>query len=216
MPRDTVCFDLDGTLLDPHGSIRTAIDAVVEWAGYGTFAEDEVLIGMPLRQILRLRTDDEEEIEAMVHRYREVYLQTAWQSARWIPGTLEVVKDLHAAGVRTAIVTTKGEREAVELLGRLDVLRYFDVVIGDDDVRPLKPDPAPVLAACGRLGRRASDACMVGDTVYDIAAGHKAGAYTIGVLWGHGAHADLGAAGADAVVSDAEGLRDAIETWRTM
>lgn len=213
MPAAVACFDLDGTLLDPNGSIRHAIDAAVEWGGYGRFAEHEVLIGMPLRDILHLRTDDAEAVEAMVRRFRHVYLEESWRLARFIPGTMEAVRAVRDQGIQTAIVTTKGEDEARTVLSRLGVAGDFDTIVGDDDVRPLKPDPAPVIAACGRLGHHPRDACMVGDTVYDIAAGRKAGAYTIGVLWGHGAHAELGAAGADVTVTDAAGLSEALAQW---
>lgn len=208
-----VCFDLDGTLLDPRGSIRAAIDGALEAHGYGAFAEDELLIGMPLRDILHLRSKDPAEVEAMVRRFRDLYTSDTWRLAHFIPGTLEVVRRLRDAGLQTAIVTTKGEQEAVDLLENLQVAACFDTIVGDDDVRPTKPDPAPVIAACGRLGRHPRDACMVGDTVFDIEAGRAAGAYTIGVRWGHG-RSGHGVDGADAVVEDAQGLWEALEAWR--
>lgn len=210
--RDVVCFDLDGTLLDPAGSIRAAIEGALALHGYGAFAEHEVLIGMPLRDILRLRTDDPDEVEAMVERFRDLYTSETWRLARFIPGTLEVVGRCREAGLQTAIVTTKGEQEAIDLLSNLQVADRFDTIVGDDDVRPTKPDPAPVIAACGRLGRHPRDACMIGDTVFDIEAGRAAGAYTIGVQWGHG-RSGHGVEQADAVVADPQALWDAIQDW---
>lgn len=212
--RDLVCFDLDGTLLDPNGSIRQTLDRVVVDAGFAPFSQDEVLIGMPLRDILRLRTSDADAVEAMTRAYRRIYNQDTWRLVSYYPGMRELVQALRAEGMHTAIVTTKGEEEAKQLMRDLGDERLFDTVVGDDDVRPLKPDPAPVIAACGRLTRHPRDACMVGDTTFDMEAGRKAGTYTIGVAWGHGQYASLGAAGAHQVVPDVAALHTSIQEWR--
>ncbi len=208
-----VLWDLDGTLLDPNGSIRGTLNHVVAEAGFEAFGAGDVLIGMPLREILQLRTSDPDAVETMVQRYREVFTTQSWRAVRFYPGTRELVSDLHAAGIPQAIVTTKGEQEAIQLLNDLGVLELFETVVGDDDVRPLKPDPAPVVAACGRLGLRPSAATMVGDTVYDIAAAKAAGARAVGVLWGHGDANSHRSAGADRIVQDVEELRGDLYAW---
>ncbi len=205
-----VLWDLDGTLLDPNGSIRGTINRVLEEAGFAAFDPGEVLVGMPLREILHLRTQDPARIEAMVERYREVFTTHSWRLVRFYPGMKELLGLLHERGVPQAIVTTKGEGEATQLLRDLDILHLFDTVVGDDDVRPLKPDPAPLVAACGRLGLRPRDAVMVGDTVYDVAAAKAAGAYAIGVLWGHGTRPGHEQEGADWIVEDAQALETAL------
>ncbi len=208
-----VLWDLDGTLLDPNGSIRGTLNHVVVEAGFEAFGPGDVLIGMPLREILRLRTSETARIEAMVQRYREVFTGQGWRAVRFYPGMRELIAHLHASGVRQAIVTTKGEQEAIQLLDDLGILGLFDTVVGDDDVRALKPDPAPVVAACGRLGERPSAATMVGDTVYDIAAAKSAGARAVGVLWGHGDAASHRNAGADLIVADVAELTRDLCAW---
>ncbi len=212
--KDTVCFDLDGTLLDPGGSIRASIDAAVAIEGLPPFDREEVLIGMPLRDILRTRCDDLHAIERMVQEFRRYYEDEAWRLATWYPGIEDMLQRCRDAGLQTAIVTTKGESEATVLMRNLDRLHLFDAIVGDDDVRELKPHPAPVIAACGRLGRHPRDAVMVGDTCFDIDAGRAAGSHTIGVRWGSGW--DWGAApdAAHELADDADDLWRRIEAWR--
>lgn len=212
--RDTVCFDLDGTLLDPGGSIRACIDHAVGAEGLRPFAAEEVLIGMPLRQILRTRTQEEECIERMVHAFRHHYENEAWRLARWYDGMEGLVARCREAGLHTAIVTTKGEAEAAALMRNLEATHLWDTIVGDDDQRPLKPDPAPVVAACERLERHPSDAVMVGDTSFDMDAGRAAGAHTIGVRWGSGWQWGAAPEGAHVIVDDAAELWDAIQAWR--
>ncbi len=212
--KDTVCFDLDGTLLDPGGSIRASIDAAVAIEDLRPFDNEEVLIGMPLRDILRTRTEDVHAIERMVQEFRRYYEEEAWRLASWYPGIEAVLRRCRAEGLQTAIVTTKGESEATVLMRNLGRLDLFDTIVGDDDVRELKPHPAPVIAACGRLGRHPRDAAMVGDTSFDVDAGRAAGCHTIGVRWGSGW--DWGAAPVDAheLVADADELWARIDAWR--
>lgn len=56
-------------------------------------------------------------------------------------------------------------------------------ITGDDTEGP-KPQPAPIRAALARLGVGARETVMIGDTPYDIEAGHKAGVATIAVRSG--------------------------------
>lgn len=200
-----VLWDMDGTLLDPNGSIRGALDAAIRRGGFAPIPEDEVLIGMPLRDILRRRTQDEDAIEAMVDEFRRVSYEETWRIVSWYPGILEALAWCRNVGIQTAVVTTKGELEADVLLRNLDARHWFDTVVGDDDVRPLKPDPAPVLAACRRLDVAPEAAVMIGDTVYDVDAGRAAGCTTIGVGWGHGSGIHS-AQGADHIVHEAAQL----------
>lgn len=212
--RDTVCFDLDGTLLDPGSSIRHSIQHAVRSEALREFAQGEVLIGMPLREILRTRTDDDACIDRMVGAFRTYYLDTGWRHARWFDGMQEMVARLRDDGFQTAILTTKGEEEAAHFMERLRAAHLWDTIVGDDDVRPLKPDPAPVVAACARLDRHPRDAAMVGDTSFDVDAGRAAGAHTIGVRWGSGWHWDAAPDQADVLVDDPQQLYDAIIAWR--
>jgi phosphoglycolate phosphatase len=212
MTRRLVCFDLDGTLLDPAGSIRDAIGHAIATERLPAFAPGEVLIGKPLREILRTRSTDEAQVERMVQRFRARYLDHGWTLAFWYPGVREVVAGLRTRAA-TAIVTTKGEHEASGLMDRIGASGLWDTIVGDDDVRPLKPDPAPVLEACRRVGVRPAHTVMVGDTRYDVEAGRAAGTYTIGVAWGTGAAWDAGPEGADVIVADAPALRRTLHDW---
>ena len=212
-PLCAVLFDLDGTVLDPNGSIRATIDHVLAAAGLEPIAPEEVLVGMPLRDILALRAAEPARVEALVAHYRRHFGDTTWRLVRWIPGVRGVVEGLRAQGTRTAVVTTKGEGEADRLLRDLGVRGLFDTVVGDDDERPVKPDPAPVLEACRRLGVAPWEAAMVGDTRFDVEAGRAAGCRTVAVLWGHGTP-EVGAQ-ADAMAADAASLARLLAAWRT-
>ena len=60
----------------------------------------------------------------------------------------------------------------------------FDVIVTSDEPVPHKPDPAPIRLALERLGSAAEGAAYVGDSVWDMRAGHAAGVTTVAALWG--------------------------------
>lgn len=216
MPRrQAVLVDLDGTLLDSRLSIRETLNLVLAERGLPPFSREETdrLIGHPLRHILAQRTPDAAAVEAMTHRYRAAYNEVGWVTAQPYAGLPELLRELRRDGVALAAVTSKGQQETETLLFDLGLADVFDLVVGDDDVRPLKPDPAPVLEACRRLGVAPADAVMVGDTTFDVAAGRDAGAATIGVLWGIHDAATLRGAGATAL---ARSPRDLAATVRRL
>lgn len=200
--------DLDGTLLDSRLSIRETLNTVLAERGLPPFSREDTdrLIGHPLRHILAQRTDDAQAIEAMTHRYRAAYNEVGWITVGTYPGFVELLRDLRTQDVPLAVVTSKGQHETETLLFDLGLGDLFDAVVGDDDVRPLKPDPAPVREACRLLGVATNDAIMVGDTVFDIGAARDAGARSVGVLWGIHAAPALRDAGATALAQDVRQL----------
>jgi 2-phosphoglycolate phosphatase len=211
-PPVAVLWDLDGTLLDSNLSIRATMNHVLAERALPAFTRAELdgLIGHPLRDILATKSSDRAAVEAMAQRYRAVYSESGWATVRLHEGLEGLVQDLRRRGHLQAIVTSKGQEESEILMADLGLASLFDAIVGDDDLRPLKPDPAPVLEACRRLRRGSGDAVMVGDTRFDIAAAKAAGARAIGVLWGNGSAESLREAGADTLVRDPAGLARAL------
>lgn len=206
--RLAVLVDLDGTLLDSKLSIRDTLNTVLAERALPPFSREDMdrLIGKPLRDILAMRSSDAAAIEAMTHRYRAAYNETGWVTVEPFRGLVPLLRDLREDGALLGTVTSKGQQETETLLFDLGLADLFDAIVGDDDVRPLKPDPAPVREACRLLGVAPADAAMVGDTTFDVRAAVAAGAHAIGVLWGIHDAATLRAAGAHALVRDPPAL----------
>jgi pyrophosphatase PpaX len=182
----TYLFDLDGTLID-------SVDLIV--ASYrhtlrthrGTVPPDNVWIaglGTPLRQQLRLFSDDPAEIDAMVATYREHNLRHHDSMVEAFPGTRDALDAIRSRGKQMGIVTSKlqsGLRRALHLTG---MEGYFDALVAADDVTNHKPDPEPVLRALELLGANPDETVFVGDSPHDMAAGNAAGVWTAAALWG--------------------------------
>jgi HAD superfamily hydrolase (TIGR01509 family) len=119
-------------------------------------------------------------------------------------GTLELVDQLLASGLRTAVFSSSKNMRAV--LDSAGVAHLFEVKVDGHDLESLgipgKPHPAMLLEAAARLGVEPSRACIVEDALSGVEAGARGGfGLVIGV--DRDGHRDaLRAAGADLVVHD--------------
>jgi len=94
---------------------------------------------------------------------------------------------------------------ARKILAGLGLLSRFAAVTGGDEA-PRKPDPAGALALVARASASPAESILVGDSLVDAATARAAGIAFVAVTWGFGSRAELGAAGAAAVVDTAEEL----------
>ena len=181
-----VLFDLDGTLIDTIELIlSSARHAFQGWPrGIPTDAEWVRGIGTPLVQQLREYAANEDEVAALLDRYRRYQAEHHDRLTRCYDGVLETVAALAARGHPLAIVTSKGTPIANQSLRFVGLDQYFPVIVGYDDTDRHKPDPEPVRVALSRLGVASTHAVFVGDSPHDIHAGNAAGVVTIAATWG--------------------------------
>ena len=92
-----------------------------------------------------------------------------------------MVRFLRSKGLHMGLITRNSlgsiER-ALENFEHLD-LSDFDVIITRDDPPAPKPSPEGIQHAADRLGVHVSELVMVGDFIFDVQAGERAGAVTV-------------------------------------
>jgi phosphoglycolate phosphatase len=118
-----------------------------------------------------------------------------------IKNVKQALRKLKAEGFKMALATTDSHRRTQRALDYMGISRYFDAVIGDDDVENGKPAPDMILKACTLTGCLPSDTVIVGDSVGDVLMGRNAHVKAcIGVLTGATSRERLKAT-ADVVIS---------------
>ncbi|SDD06540.1 HAD family hydrolase [Auraticoccus monumenti] len=201
-----VLFDFDGTLGDTIAlivaSYRHALSSVAGLEVDDTEARS--WIGRPLLGVLQERHP--EHAEAMIEAYRDWNRTHHDTLIRPVPGMVELLDGLAAAGARTMVVSSK-VTETVRLgLTALGLDQRLPDVVGQGDTEHHKPHPQPLLLAASRLGVEPGECVYVGDATVDVMAAKAAGMTAVAVTWGAGERAELTAAGADTVVDDVDGL----------
>jgi phosphoglycolate phosphatase len=195
---ELVCFDLDGTLVDSAADIRAAIVHALAAVPPSDVRLDEHALGcaglgLPLDELYALARPAPHPFAGdagrrqFIDSYRSYYHAHLLDHTRPFPGvveTLELVKPLRAAGLRTAVATTKKTITAERVLGGLGLAQHFDLIHGTEEPMPHKPAPDLLLACARLLGRDPRRGLMIGDTERDVLAGRAAGMRTCGVTYG--------------------------------
>lgn len=176
-----VLFDLDGTLVDSMPSIAAALVETLASFGHETSVGELMpLFGpsMPLtiQQATGVSPQQAGDIyAAYLPRYYEQYMPDTSP----IEGAEALLGALVAAGAPLAIVTSKIEQGARDLLANLGWTPHFSVVVGRETATAMKPAPEPALHALAALERSPSQAVFVGDTAVDMECARAAGIPTV-------------------------------------
>lgn len=204
-----VLFDFDGTLADTIplivASYHHAISSIGELADE---VEVRSWIGRPLQPVLEERYPGRGA--ELTDTYRAWNLANHDALIRTVDGVPSLLGDLHAAGVRTGVVSSK-KADTVRLgLRAVGLAEAIDVIAGQEATSLHKPHPAPLLFAAATLGVSPGDCAYVGDATVDVEAARGAGMGAVAVTWGAGERPALQAASPDVLVDDVAALREAL------
>ena len=206
-------FDVDGTILDSLDIIHLSMTKTFQEFGYTAPSELQTrsIIGLTLNlaiaQLLGRVVD--EEAERMTVRYKEIF-----NEIYNAPGFFQTMFDGMASVVSTLFeqrgsvlgMVTGKSRRGVEMFFTMHGMRSCFGPIRTADDCPSKPHPAMVLECCAESGFDASEAFVIGDSVFDMRMANAAGARAIGVSWGYNTPAQLLEAGAQVIADDAAHL----------
>ncbi len=183
MKIDTLLFDLDGTLINTNELIIASFLHTLEQYKPGKYTRQHAIefIGPPL--IDSFLKVDAEKAEEMIQTYRAFNHEKHDELVEEYEGVYETIEQLHQKGYKLAVVTTKIKKTALMGLELTGLKKFFDVVIGLDDVTKAKPDPEPLEKALALLGSSKKNAMMIGDSEYDVLAGKNLGIPTAIVGW---------------------------------
>ncbi|MFS0852142.1 HAD family hydrolase [Microbacterium sp. 179-I 3D4 NHS] len=179
-----VLWDMDGTLVDTEPYWMAAETRLVESFGGSWSHEDALqLVGSGLidSAVILQNAGVRMEPEAIVsHLTDAVQASLRTDGVPFRPGARELLLDLKAAGIPTALVTMSLRRMALDVVELVD-FPAFDLVVAGDDVTNPKPHPEPYLQAAALLGVDIAEAVVIEDSPTGVRAGLASGAVTLGV-----------------------------------
>jgi len=181
-----VLVDLDGTLVDTVGEITAALNATLADAGRPVV--DEVAVAGAIGEgstVLIEHFFGPGSAARWLPEYMRHYHRHNGSLAMLFPNARAGLDRMNSMGLARACVTNKPKELVVPLLERLGVADRFDVILGAGEVAEKKPHPAPLLAACARLGVEPAAAVMVGDSQNDALAARAAGMTSLSVPYGY-------------------------------
>jgi HAD superfamily hydrolase (TIGR01509 family) len=200
-------FDLDGTLVDSvyqhvlawHEALHVSGIELSVWRIHRRIGMSGGLFARAL-----LRETGRELDGALRERLQELHAKAyrrRLDQVRVLPGARELLRHLTELDCPWAIATSGRMESAGPTIAMLEVPKEVPVVTRDQ-VAHAKPNPDLFLEAARRLGVEATEAVVVGDSVWDLLAARRARMLGVGLLSGGYGPDELERAGAYRVYED--------------
>ena len=211
------CLDMAGTTVADDGSVKAAFSAAAAEFGLvpGAPGYDEAIafvqetMGQSKIEVFRRLLGSEERAQQGNRIFERNYAESVRAGlVAPLPGAVETITALRAAGIRVCLSTGFAPVTRDALLDALGWRPLIDLALSPADAGRGRPWPDLPLTALLRLhGGAVSELAVVGDTPSDIESGLRAGAGLVaGVTTGAGTRESLAGAGAPHILDSIGGL----------
>lgn len=170
---EALIFDLDSTLYDNSAYARFQTDILIERLAEERgepIASCKALLDRMRQERRRLEGSDTSLGNLFLALGIPMETNIAWREelirpAEWLAPDAKLKAALGALeqSFRLCLVTNNPRSVGLASLEALGVSRHFPILIGLDDTRRSKPDPAPFQLAAKRLGLKAEVLVSIGD-----------------------------------------------------
>lgn len=208
---EAVIFDLDGTLLDTIEDLANACNYALSTLGYEVHDVDKYkrFVGNGryklIERILPEAKRNQEIINETLGLFDQYYGEHMVDMTKPYEGVIEIIDRLIDKEIKLAIVSNKPHEFTTEVTKKY-FGNSFEIVYGQRDGYPVKPDPKTVFEVVNSLDVDLKNCVYVGDSDVDIKTAKNAGVKSVGVAWGFRGQGELEKAGADYIAKSAEEL----------
>lgn len=200
-----VIFDLDGTLLNTITDLGISCNYALEQCGYAPrpLATYPFLVGNGVRKLIqRLQPDlNDKNIDILLSTFKQHYDVHCTDNTIPYPGIPELLHTLNDKGVKLAVASNKYQEAVDKIITHFFPDIPFAAVLGQNDMRPVKPDPSIIFAALNRCPTPKANVLYCGDSAVDIETARRACVDSVGVTWGFRPVSELRQAYATYIVS---------------
>lgn len=208
--KNTVIFDLDGTLLNTLDDLTDAVNFALTKNNFPIHSTEEIksFVGNGIKKLIERsvpKNCSEEMLKKCFEDFCIFYEKHMNDKTKPYSGIIEMLSQLKKAGFKTAVVTNKADF-AAQVLCKVIFGDLITVAVGADENTRHKPYPDTTLKALKKLGAKAENAFFVGDSDVDVQTAANSGIDFIGVLWGFRDKSVLESAGAAVFAENAREL----------
>lgn len=183
-------FDLDGTLLDTLDDLADSVNSVLAAYNYPIHGVEKYkyFVGDGMRTLMQRTLPegkrDDQSVEAGLSAMRDEYAKRWNSKTRPYEGIMEMLKGLGDRGVKLSVLSNKADHFSKLMVENFFPDCHFELVFGERQGIPKKPDPAGAAEIAERLGVLPYECLYLGDTGVDMKTAVSAGMYPVGALWG--------------------------------
>lgn len=189
MKYTAVLFDLDGTLINSLEDLADSANEALRKHGFGTHPTNayKKFVGNGIRNLIKNALPDgtgDSTIDNILEDYRNIYNQNYVNKTRPYYGIHEMLESLKKLDVKMGICSNKPHKPTNEIVEKVLGKQYFEVIFGEREGVPKKPDPASLIEAAEYLGVEPGQTIYLGDSGGDMESAVRAGMLPAGALWG--------------------------------
>jgi phosphoglycolate phosphatase len=209
-----IVFDLDGTLIDSLRDIAEAANASLHDLGFPIHPVESYrqFVGDGVRVLFERALPPTDRLPEVVTGcaagFARHYAQGWNRHTRLYPGIGEMLDEVSRRGTRLAVLSNKPHPFTCQCVKHFLPAWNFEVVAGQRDGIPKKPDPAGAWVVAQELGLDPARLAYVGESSVDMQTACNAGLDPIGVSWGFRSREELWQHGARVVIDDPRQLLD--------
>lgn len=197
-------FDLDGTLTDTLESLTYSVNETLKELNLPCITREQCrdFVGNGARYLLERSLeasgdDTLSHIEEAMQIYGRIFKQNCTYKVAPYDGIKEMLTVLKEKGMKLAVLSNKPHLQTLDVVATFFENDTFQVVQGQKEGVPRKPDPAAAIMIAEAFGVDQTECVYVGDSDVDMQTGNAAGMESVGVTWGfrpkevlleHGAH----------------------------
>ena len=176
----TILFDLDGTIVDTAPDLMAAHNHVMR-----KFGKDEKKLSdiknlagrgtwVMMQRSFKEKITNEKIKKAMTSEFLDYYSKNINRDSKPIVGLVEFLNWAKSNSISMAVCTNKQEKLAVDLLKKLDLIKFFEYVAGSDTFEFNKPDPRHLTNVVEIISGDLRKTIMVGDSEVDSMSAYNA------------------------------------------
>lgn len=215
MKRNTIIFDLDGTILDTLGGIFHAVKATLNKYGYiieKDMDEFKMKLGFGPRYLIQSNLPvgiDEEELLQIINDYTKFYSENYLHDTYPYPGIEDLLQELKRQGKKLIVISNKQDVIVKKIVDKM-FPNIFDKALGArKDLRP-KPYLDIFEDAFGDLLDKES-IIFIGDSEVDNKMAQNLGVPFIACSHGFRDRQFLEKEGVEHIADDVSGIKKLIE-----
>lgn len=178
-----VIFDMDGVIVDSEPINYEVIRITFEKAGVKIskkeFIEEWVVKGTGSREAIK-RHDIKMSLEDLQKMKKKIYLDVLKRKVKLKPDAKRTIINLHKK--YKLALASQGHRYNVDIIvKKFKLSKFFQAIIGKQDVNKGKPNPEIFLKASKELKVKPEECLVIEDTEKGIIAAKRAGMICIAV-----------------------------------
>ena len=214
-----IIFDLDGTLLNTIDDLGYACNYALSRCGFPTHSIEEYprMVGNGINNLIRRALPQTEQTEENILRVREhfvpYYDAHNCDYTRPYEGIPELLNTLKAQGHRLAVASNKYQAATEKIVSHF-FPGIFDVILGERDGIPRKPNPQIVYdiekilssLSANDLSTLSEAVLYLGDSLVDRDTAANAGVPFIACSWGFVSRQALAEAGVTRLIDQPQEL----------